>query len=151
MLKTLFPWRAQRNRAQPARCGHRAVPAQKGPRRPVRAACSSRFRKWVTACGSKVLHPGPTDQGPPDAPAASRARSTKLRSLHDIDYALCMYCGICVEVCPFRCVVLEPGAAVLRAPSPVSPTNLLGRWMRRPCPTSDVRSRLAVGQEGSTR
>ena len=31
----------------------------------------------------------------------------------DIDYALCMYCGICVEVCPFDALVLESRVRVL--------------------------------------
>jgi|TARA_B110000444_G_scaffold163621_1_gene152949 NADH-quinone oxidoreductase subunit I len=26
----------------------------------------------------------------------------------DIDYALCMYCGICVEVCPFDALFWTP-------------------------------------------
>jgi NADH-quinone oxidoreductase subunit I len=26
----------------------------------------------------------------------------------DIDYALCMYCGICVEVCPFDALFWSP-------------------------------------------
>ena len=26
----------------------------------------------------------------------------------DIDYALCMYCGICVEVCPFEALFWSP-------------------------------------------
>ena len=30
-----------------------------------------------------------------------RARSAKILDRFAIDYALCMYCGICVEACPF--------------------------------------------------
>ena len=39
----------------------------------------------------------------------------------DIDYALCMYCGICVEVCPFEALVLVARVRVLRAPHRRSP------------------------------
>ena len=35
-----------------------------------------------------------------------RARATLDR--FDIDYALCMYCGICVEVCPFDALFWSP-------------------------------------------
>src|ERR1044072_7884930 len=38
----------------------------------------------------------------PHEPAGGgRARSAKILDRFAIDYALCMYCGICVEVCPF--------------------------------------------------
>ena len=30
-----------------------------------------------------------------------RDRTVSILDRFDIDYALCMYCGICVEVCPF--------------------------------------------------
>ena len=46
-----------------------------------------------------------------DAPAgraAARARSVKVLDRFAIDYALCMYCGICVEVCPFDALFWSP-------------------------------------------
>ena len=36
-----------------------------------------------------------------DPAGGGRARSAKILDRFAIDYALCMYCGICVEVCPF--------------------------------------------------
>ena len=37
-----------------------------------------------------------------------RARSAKVLDRFAIDYALCMYCGICVEVCPFDALFWSP-------------------------------------------
>ena len=38
---------------------------------------------------------------PVSEPGARRPRSVSVLDRFAIDYALCMYCGICVEVCPF--------------------------------------------------
>src|SRR6266508_6132350 len=40
--------------------------------------------------------------------AGGRARSAKILDRFAIDYALCMYCGICVEVCPFDALFWTP-------------------------------------------
>jgi formate hydrogenlyase subunit 6/NADH:ubiquinone oxidoreductase subunit I len=40
--------------------------------------------------------------------SGGRARSVKLLDRFAIDYALCMYCGICVEVCPFDALFWSP-------------------------------------------
>jgi NADH-quinone oxidoreductase subunit I len=37
-----------------------------------------------------------------------RGRSMKVLDRFAIDYALCMYCGICVEVCPFDALFWSP-------------------------------------------
>ena len=37
-----------------------------------------------------------------------KARSAKILDRFAIDYALCMYCGICVEVCPFDALFWSP-------------------------------------------
>ncbi len=37
-----------------------------------------------------------------------KARSVKILDKFDIDFALCMYCGICVEVCPFDALFWSP-------------------------------------------
>ena len=51
----------------------------------------------------------------PPRRAGGKPRQVSHLDRFDIDYALCMYCGICVEVCPFDALVLEPGVRVLRA------------------------------------
>jgi NADH-quinone oxidoreductase subunit I len=43
-----------------------------------------------------------------DPASGGRARSTKVLDRFAIDFALCMYCGICVEVCPFDALFWSP-------------------------------------------
>jgi NADH-quinone oxidoreductase subunit I len=40
--------------------------------------------------------------------AGGKGRSMKVLDRFAIDYALCMYCGICVEVCPFDALFWSP-------------------------------------------
>jgi NADH-quinone oxidoreductase subunit I len=50
---------------------------------------------------------GHKEEQPPSKPGGRpRARATLDR--FDIDYSLCMYCGICVEVCPFDALHWSP-------------------------------------------
>ena len=50
---------------------------------------------------------GHKEEKPPDKPGGRvKVRATLDR--FDIDYALCMYCGICVEVCPFDALFWSP-------------------------------------------
>ncbi|CAN5437926.1 MAG: NuoI/complex I 23 kDa subunit family protein [Acidimicrobiia bacterium] len=44
---------------------------------------------------------------PPDK-EGGRVRTRSTLDRFDIDYALCMYCGICVEVCPFDALFWSP-------------------------------------------
>jgi NADH-quinone oxidoreductase subunit I len=37
-----------------------------------------------------------------------KPRSVNALDRFDIDYSLCMYCGICVEVCPFEALFWSP-------------------------------------------
>ena len=47
------------------------------------------------------------DTVPPKTPGA-RARTRNVLDRFAIDFALCMYCGICVEVCPFDALFWSP-------------------------------------------
>src|ERR1051326_2298280 len=47
------------------------------------------------------------DVMPPKTPGA-RARTRNMLDRFAIDFALCMYCGICVEVCPFDALFWSP-------------------------------------------
>ncbi len=50
---------------------------------------------------------GHKEEKQPDKPGGRvKVRATLDR--FDIDYALCMYCGICVEVCPFDALFWSP-------------------------------------------
>jgi len=44
----------------------------------------------------------------PPAKEGGRVRVRATLDRFDIDYALCMYCGICVEVCPFDALYWTP-------------------------------------------
>ena len=66
----------------------------------------------------------------------------------DIDYALCMYCGICVEVCPFDALFWspeyeysEPNIADL-----LHDKDKLGEWMETVPEARAARGRR--GEEG---
>jgi NADH-quinone oxidoreductase subunit I len=50
---------------------------------------------------------GHKEQQPPAEPGA-RARTKSVLDRFDIDFALCMFCGICVEVCPFDALFWSP-------------------------------------------
>ncbi len=41
-------------------------------------------------------------------PGAARARQRNVLDRFAIDYSLCMYCGICIEVCPFDALYWAP-------------------------------------------
>jgi NADH-quinone oxidoreductase subunit I len=43
-----------------------------------------------------------------DPASGGKARSAKILDRFAIDFALCMYCGICVEVCPFDALFWSP-------------------------------------------
>jgi NADH-quinone oxidoreductase subunit I len=68
----------------------------------------------------------------PPAEPGGRARSRSVLDRFDIDFALCMYCGICVEVCPFDALFWSPEAEY----SEVSMVDLLhdkerlGEWLK---------------------
>jgi formate hydrogenlyase subunit 6/NADH:ubiquinone oxidoreductase subunit I len=62
--------------------------------------CSRECPDWcIYIDAHKETHP-PASGG--------KARSAKILDRFAIDYALCMYCGICVEVCPFDALFWAP-------------------------------------------
>ena len=44
----------------------------------------------------------------PPRRVGGKARNVNILDRFDIDYALCMYCGICVDVCPFDALFWSP-------------------------------------------
>jgi NADH-quinone oxidoreductase subunit I len=50
---------------------------------------------------------GHKQKAPPRRPGG-KPRTVSALDRFDIDYALCMYCGICVEVCPFDALFWSP-------------------------------------------
>lgn len=45
---------------------------------------------------------------PADPPAGRRIPTSNVLDRFAIDYSLCMYCGICVEACPFDALAWTP-------------------------------------------
>ena len=67
-------------------------------------------------------------------PGARRPRSVAVLDRFAIDWTLCMYCGICVEVCPFDALFWSPEydyAATTRE-GLVQETDQLAGWMPPP-------------------
>ncbi|MFL6027113.1 MAG: 4Fe-4S binding protein [Friedmanniella sp.] len=44
----------------------------------------------------------------PGLPAGARERTQNVLDRFEIDWSLCMYCGICVDECPFDALSWEP-------------------------------------------
>jgi NADH-quinone oxidoreductase subunit I len=60
-----------------------------------------------------------------------RERTVSILDRFDIDYALCMYCGICVEVCPFDALFWSPESeySEARIGDLLHDKQKLGEWM----------------------
>ena len=85
----------------------------------------------------------------PPRRAGGKARTVNKIDRFDIDFALCMYCGICVEVCPFDALYWspeyeysEPSIADL-----LHDKSKLGEWML----TVPEPQALEVGAEGPSK
>ncbi len=55
----------------------------------------------------RIYIEGHKEEQPPSK-EGGRPRSRATLDRFDLDYALCMYCGICVEVCPFDALFWSP-------------------------------------------
>ena len=60
-----------------------------------------------------------------------KPRTVNALDRFDIDYALCMYCGICVEVCPFDALFWTPEYeySESKLADLLHDKNRLGEWM----------------------
>ena len=67
----------------------------------------------------------------PPRRAGGKPRTVQLLDRFDIDYALCMYCGICVEVCPFDALFWSPEFEYSepRIADLLHDKDKLGEWM----------------------
>jgi NADH-quinone oxidoreductase subunit I len=66
----------------------------------IESACTSCMicaRECPSWCITIDSHTEPV----PDLPAGTRERTQNVLDRFEIDWTLCMYCGICVEECPF--------------------------------------------------
>lgn len=66
--------------------------------------CARECPDWcITIDSHKETEPPQTEGG--------RERSHNVLDRFDIDFSLCMYCGICIEVCPFDALFWAPDFA----------------------------------------
>jgi NADH-quinone oxidoreductase subunit I len=63
--------------------------------------CARECPDWCIYIDSHKETQPPTTEG-------GRARTRNVLDRFAIDYALCMYCGICVDVCPFDALFWSP-------------------------------------------
>ncbi|GGK82273.1 NuoI/complex I 23 kDa subunit family protein [Ornithinimicrobium pekingense] len=69
---------------------------------------------------------------PPET-EGGRARQKNVLDRFEIDYSLCMYCGICIEVCPFDALFWAPDFAYAEGDirNLLHDKERLGTWMER--------------------
>ena len=99
--------------AEPPAASPAASPPPAEPRRPTEAhgaialqpgACTS-CNLCVTDCPVWCIELSAHTERLSDGP---RGRVVKVLDEFSIDFGLCMYCGICVEVCPFDALAWVP-------------------------------------------
>ena len=80
-------------------------------------------------------------------PGAARPRQRNVLDRFDIDFSLCMYCGICIEVCPFDALFWAPTQVETEASREnlVEEREALRAWIRDvpPPPALDERAEPA--------
>jgi NADH-quinone oxidoreductase subunit I len=88
-------------------------------------------------------------------PGAARARQRNVLDRFAIDFSLCMYCGICIEVCPFDALFWSPefdyaGSDIRDL---LHERDRLGDWMASvpPPPAHDPRGEPSKEQAGALR
>ena len=65
----------------------------------------------------------------PSAKPGGRPRVTNVLDRFAIDWSLCMYCGICVEVCPFDALFWAPALVPAEGERPVEERADLRQWV----------------------
>ena len=78
-------------------------------------SCMLCVRECPTWCITLDAHQEAVGDG-----AARRPRTVNVLDEFTVDWGLCMYCGICVEVCPFDALAWHPDSV----PATSEPTGL---------------------------
>ncbi len=88
---------------------------------------------------------GHKTKAPPRRPGG-KERTVSALDRFDIDYALCMYCGICVEVCPFDALFWSPEYEYSepRIADLLHDKERLGEWMETVPDFEDYEAGTAV-------
>ena len=107
MLKTLFMPRKYLATVNYPVVKENPVPRARGVIALDQEACTS-CMLCARSCPDWCIYiEGHKEEQPPSKPGG-RVRQRAVLDRFDIDYALCMYCGICVEVCPFDALFWSP-------------------------------------------
>lgn len=88
--------------------------------------CARECPDWCIYIDSHKETLEPTTEG-------GRARQHNVLDRFDIDFSLCMYCGICIEVCPFDALFWAPDFAYAEGDirNLLHEKPRLGTWMER--------------------
>ncbi len=92
---------------------------------------------------------GHTDLAPPAKPGG-RPRTTHVLDRFAIDWSLCMYCGICVEVCPFDALFWAPALVPAGHDGPqalVDERAQLREWLADVPPPPELDAAAAPAEE----
>jgi NADH-quinone oxidoreductase subunit I len=88
-------------------------------------------------------------------PGAARPRQRNMLDRFDIDFSLCMYCGICIEVCPFDALHWSPEFEYAETDvlNLLHDKDRLGDWMQTvPAPPAhDVLGELSKEETAAVR
>jgi len=93
-----------------------------------------------------------SDAGLGSAAAGRRGRTRNQLDRFAIDFSLCMYCGICVEVCPFDALFWAPDSdyAVFDLRELVHERDRLGLWLASVPPPPEADASAAEPREVTT-
>jgi NADH-quinone oxidoreductase subunit I len=61
----------------------------------------------VVVCPAWCIHLTSHAEPVPDLPPGARLRTHQVLDTFTIDYGTCLYCGICIEECPFDALVWD--------------------------------------------
>ncbi|MRK00448.1 4Fe-4S dicluster domain-containing protein [Aeromicrobium sp. S22] len=107
--------------------------------------CARECPSWcITIDSHKEIIPATTEGG--------RDRSQNVLDRFDIDYSICMYCSICVEVCPFDALHWSPEFAYAEGDLKdlTHDMNRLRTWMDSVPPPQPLDPGAAQGKELDT-
>ncbi len=104
--------------------------------------CARECPDWCIYIDSHKETLEPTVEG-------GRARTHNVLDRFDIDFSLCMYCGICIEVCPFDALFWAPDFAYAEGDirNLLHDKDKLGDWMPT-VPASAVPQDVQPGTSG---
>ena len=100
-------------------------------------------------CPDWCLHiEGHTELAPP-ARAGGRPRTRHVLDRFAIDWSVCMYCGICVEVCPFDALFWAPAVVPVAADRDrlVEERQALQAWLREVPPPPPLDAAAEASEE----